>query len=73
MILFQINVPSVAVRKFERNAPRAVDMDRVSSWLKTSQRMEVKPWQVHFFYAFYLFKSVKTQIYSSLQRWLNLA
>jgi hypothetical protein len=73
MILFQINVPSVAVRKFERNTPGAVDMDRVSSWLKTSQRMEVEPRQVHFFYAFYLFKSVKTQIYPSLQSRLNLA
>ncbi len=48
-------------------------MDRVSSWLKTSQRMEVEPRQVHFFYAFYLFKSVKTQIYPSLQSRLNLA
>ncbi len=48
-------------------------MDRVSSWLKTSQRMEVEPRHIHFFYVFYLFKSVETQIYSSLQSRLNLA
>ncbi|MET3614670.1 hypothetical protein ABID16_003007 [Rhizobium aquaticum] len=48
-------------------------MDRVSRRLKTSQRMEVETGQIHFFYAFYLFKSVKMQIYSSLQSRLNLA
>lgn len=41
-------------------------MDRVSSWFKTSQRMEVKPWQVHVFDTFYLFKAVKAQTYPLL-------
>jgi hypothetical protein len=48
MILLEINTADVAVVEFERDAPRSVYVNRIPNWLKASQRMEIKAWNVHF-------------------------
>lgn len=42
MVLFEIDPSRPPVMPFERDAPRAVDVDRVASRARTSQRVEVK-------------------------------
>jgi hypothetical protein len=47
VILLEIDAAGIAVVELERDA-RSVYMNRISSRLKTSQRMEIKAGNVHF-------------------------
>ena len=46
MVLLEINTESISGVEFE-GAPRAIDVDRVASWNKTSQGMKIKTRQIH--------------------------
>jgi hypothetical protein len=45
--LFKIRAASIAVLEFKRDAPRAVNVDRVASRPKPSQRMKIETRKIH--------------------------
>lgn len=47
MVLLEIDTESISGIEFKRKAPRAIDMDRVADWNKTSQSMKTKTRQIH--------------------------
>ena len=47
MILLDIDTESISGIEFEGDAPRAIDVDRVAGWNKTSQGMKIKTGQIH--------------------------
>ena len=49
MILFEVDAASVAVFELERDAPRSVDMDRITRRFEASQGMEIKAGHIHLF------------------------
>jgi hypothetical protein len=49
VILLEVDAASVAVLKFERDAPRSIHMDRIARWVEASQGMEIETGDVHFF------------------------
>jgi hypothetical protein len=48
MVLLEIDPTSVAVLKFERDAPGSVDVNRIALRIKAMQRVKVEAWDVHF-------------------------
>jgi hypothetical protein len=49
MILFEIDTASVARVEFKGNAPRAIDVNRVTGGDKSLQRMKIESGKVHLF------------------------
>ena len=47
MVLLEIDTESIFGIEFEGDTPRAIDVDRVAGWNKTSQRMKIKARQIH--------------------------
>jgi hypothetical protein len=47
MVLLEIDTESISGIEFEGDASRAIDMDRVAGWNKTSQGMKIKTRQIH--------------------------
>jgi hypothetical protein len=43
MVLLEIDPEGISGIEFEGDAPRAIDVDRVAGWNKTSQGMKIKP------------------------------
>jgi hypothetical protein len=41
--MLEINTESISGIEFEGDAPRAIDVNRVAGWNKTSQGMKIKP------------------------------
>ena len=50
MILLEIDPEGIARIEFESDAPRAVDMNRITGRDKSLQRMKVKPGKIHLFW-----------------------
>jgi hypothetical protein len=48
MILFKINAKRIALKKFKREAPWPIHMNRIAGRIKAAQGMEIKPRQIHF-------------------------
>jgi hypothetical protein len=47
MVLLEIDTEGISGIEFKRKASRAIDMDRVAGWNKTSQGMKIKTRQIH--------------------------
>ena len=41
MILLKVYVVSIAIAKFEGNAPRTIDVDRKARWIETLERVKI--------------------------------
>jgi hypothetical protein len=50
VILLEIDAARVAIFEFERDTPRSIDMDRAARRSEAAQRMEIKAWNIHFFW-----------------------
>src|SRR5260370_40623158 len=48
MILFEIDAAGVAIFEFERDAPRSIDVDRITFRIEPLQGMKVETRDVHF-------------------------
>ena len=48
MILYKVNAKSITLKKFKRDAPWSIDMNRMADGIKTAQGMKIKSRQVHF-------------------------
>jgi hypothetical protein len=48
MILLEIDPAGLAILEFESDAPRSVDVNRVSPWVEALQGMKVEARNVHF-------------------------
>lgn len=48
MILFKVNAKRIALKKFKRDAPWSIHMNRVAHGVKATQGMKIKPRQIHF-------------------------
>jgi len=46
--LFKVNAKRIALKKFKRDAPWPVYVNRVADRIKTAQGMEIKSRQIHF-------------------------
>ena len=60
MVLLEIDVVSVSSLKFERDAPRAVDMHRIAGRTEAMEGMEVKTREVHFLHTPRSIEAVET-------------
>ena len=47
MVLLEIDTEGISGIEFKGDAPRAIDVDRVAGWNKTSQGMIIKTGQIH--------------------------
>jgi hypothetical protein len=47
MVLLEIDTESISGIEFEGDTPRAIDVDRIAGWNKTSQGMKIKTRQIH--------------------------
>jgi hypothetical protein len=48
VILLKIDATGIAVLELERDAPRSIEVDRITHGLKNPQRMEIKARNIHF-------------------------
>ena len=60
MVLFEIDPQRPPVTPFERDAPRAVDVDRITLWPRAAQRMEIKPRLIERFQTARFVKCIQT-------------
>jgi hypothetical protein len=72
MVLFKNNSESVARVELERDAPRAIDMNRVAGRNESFQRMKVKSWKVHLFRLSCGIKAIKPDQNASVYFDVNL-
>jgi hypothetical protein len=47
MVLLEIDPESISGIKFEGDTPRAIDVDRIAGWNKTSQGTKIKTRKIH--------------------------
>ena len=47
MVLLEIDTESISGIGFEGDTPRAIDVDRIAGWNKTSQGMKIKTREIH--------------------------
>jgi|NGEPerStandDraft_6_1074524.scaffolds.fasta_scaffold39237_2 hypothetical protein len=47
MVLFEIDTESISGIEFECDTPRAIDVDRIAGWNKTSQGIKIKTREIH--------------------------
>jgi hypothetical protein len=45
--LLEIDTESISGIEFEGDTPRAIDVDRIAGWNKTSQGMKIKTREIH--------------------------
>ena len=67
MILLKVDAAGVAIREFERDAPRAVDVNRVANRLEALQSMKIKARQVHLLRPRGRIQPIKTDEYALVQ------
>lgn len=67
MILLKIDSLRISVREPKGDAPGTTDMDGVTNWRKTLQRMKVEARDVHFVRRFGDVQSVKTSQNACMQ------
>ena len=48
MVLLEIDAAGLTIFEFERDAPRSIDMDRITPRIEPLQGMKVEAWDVHF-------------------------
>ena len=48
VILLKINPAGVAIFKFKSDAPRSIDVDRITLRAKAVQSVKVEAWDIHF-------------------------
>lgn len=46
MILLEVDSSSLALVELKRDAPGAVDMNRIARWLVPAQPVEIKAWEI---------------------------
>ncbi len=73
MILLEIDVSGIFAVEFECNAPRSVDMDRVSRRVEAFQRVEVKTGKVQVFWSLRSVKTVQSHKNALLHFGVNLS
>jgi len=47
MVLLEIDTESISGIEFEGDTPRAIDVDRIAGWNKTSQGTKIKTRKIH--------------------------
>jgi len=72
MMLLQVDTYRVAIFELESDAPRTIDVDRVSGRTMAMQDMKVEAWKVHVLRSPGPIESVETPEDSSMHPGVNL-